>query len=280
MPLCKGKTVLCTLAAFRRQILQHNVRCYSSPRDTLGSVGMMSRGHVSDLDLDGQEWRSSQEIINLNQDFLMIKGFNNQGFILNNGIRVLGSVAMFPKTILHWNVYSPQEITEESLSLFVNLQPSLDMLVLGIGDEGSQVDLKVINYLKKKRIGVEFTTTYRAVPLYNFLVSEGRYVAGAFIPGEEVPSMRARVMLENVDNAEDVDGQINQKLEAVEMNIKNLTSDSILQGRLEKDKTDLEQRKAIMEERKQTLRDRKKQHRIEGEKNTSDKDKDKTDEDR
>lgn len=51
------------------------------------------------------------------------------GFRLNNGMFVLGPMAIFPKTVLSWNVSGPSDINENSLSLFLHLVPNLGKLL-------------------------------------------------------------------------------------------------------------------------------------------------------
>lgn len=113
---------------------------------------------------------------------LMIDTYNQQGFRLNNGMKVLGPIAIFPKTVLSWNVGRIEHITPESLSLFAVLEPKPDVLVLGIGDQGAQLPLETIQYLRKKRINMEILATIHACTTFNFLSAEGRCVAGAMIP--------------------------------------------------------------------------------------------------
>ena len=43
-------------------------------------------------------------ILNNEMDGLGINGFSQLGFLLNNGLRVIGPCAIFPRSILHWNV--------------------------------------------------------------------------------------------------------------------------------------------------------------------------------
>ena len=37
----------------------------------------------------------------------------------------MGPIALFPKTVLSWNVFDPREITIESLSLYLSLEPKI-----------------------------------------------------------------------------------------------------------------------------------------------------------
>jgi hypothetical protein len=47
------------------------------------------------------------------------------GFRLNNGMYILGPMAIFPRTVLSWNVGSVNEVNEDSLSLFCLLEPKI-----------------------------------------------------------------------------------------------------------------------------------------------------------
>lgn len=113
---------------------------------------------------------------------LMINSYSNYGFRLNNGLFVLGPLAIFPKSILQWNVESVNDINENSLSLFYLLEPKIDVLVLGVGDAGNIVKPSVIKYLQNKKINVEMLPTQHACTTYNYLTLENRCVAAALIP--------------------------------------------------------------------------------------------------
>lgn len=56
-----------------------------------------------DGDPDGLQ-RSTVSFLNDETDSLAINGFSQLGFLLNNGLRVVGPCAVFPQTILQWNV--------------------------------------------------------------------------------------------------------------------------------------------------------------------------------
>jgi NADH dehydrogenase [ubiquinone] 1 alpha subcomplex assembly factor 3 len=113
---------------------------------------------------------------------LMIDGYHHKGFRLNNGMTVVGPVAIFPKTVFAWDVGSVTDITPDSLALFGILAPKLDILVIGVGDAGNQIDPSVLRFLREKKIGFEILSTEHACQTFNFLSVEKRCVAGALIP--------------------------------------------------------------------------------------------------
>lgn len=47
------------------------------------------------------------------------------GFRLNNGMYVLGPMAIFPRTVLSWNVGNVHAVNEDSLTLFCLLEPKI-----------------------------------------------------------------------------------------------------------------------------------------------------------
>lgn len=110
------------------------------------------------------------------------------GFKLQSGLRILGPMAVFPRSILHWNIQDCNDINEESLSLFTLLYPKPDILVLGIGDPGTKLSPDVFKYLRSKRLNVEILPTDMACATFNFLNSEHRYVVGGMIPPAEMLS--------------------------------------------------------------------------------------------
>lgn len=85
---------------------------------------------------------------------------------------------------MSWNINNFEEIDEKTLSLFPLLEPKIDLLVVGIGDQ--QVTPKfhknILSFMKKFNINVEMLNTESACTTYNFLASEGRMVAAALIP--------------------------------------------------------------------------------------------------
>lgn len=86
--------------------------------------------------------------------------------------------------MLSWNVGSPDDINESTLSLFSILEPKIDVLVIGVGDSNvtPAVAQRIMQFSRKYNINVEILTTESACATFNFLNAEQRMVAGAFIP--------------------------------------------------------------------------------------------------
>ncbi|XP_021918608.1 uncharacterized protein LOC110829308 isoform X2 [Zootermopsis nevadensis] len=77
--------------------------------------------------------KTTVQILNRNVEGLMINSYSQFGFRLNNGMYILGPMAIFPRTVLSWNVGSERDINEDSLSLFCLLEPKIALPCVGSG---------------------------------------------------------------------------------------------------------------------------------------------------
>ncbi|KAI1285200.1 NADH dehydrogenase [ubiquinone] 1 alpha subcomplex assembly factor 3 [Halotydeus destructor] len=123
---------------------------------------------------------------NEEHDLLQISTYSPVGFRLASGTFLMGPVAMFPRTIFHWDVANVLDINEESLSLFWLLEPKIDVLIIGVGEEHWDLDPKLRLFLNKKGIGTEVVTTDKAVATFNYLNADRRNVAAALIPPQRI----------------------------------------------------------------------------------------------
>ncbi|XP_054739500.1 NADH dehydrogenase [ubiquinone] 1 alpha subcomplex assembly factor 3 [Anastrepha obliqua] len=133
-------------------------------------------------DADG---KTKVSIFNTEQDHgLMITGFSQFGFRLNNDMVIMGPMAIFPRSVLSWNVSSYEDINEDSLAFFCTLEPKIDILIIGIGDQPVTQALSkvIIEFMKKQKINIEILRTEQACATFNFLNAESRMVASALIP--------------------------------------------------------------------------------------------------
>ncbi|CAH8529638.1 unnamed protein product [Dicrocoelium dendriticum] len=127
------------------------------------------------------------DVVNYGSSGLYFSAYNQHGFLLNSGVRIIGPCAAFPRNAFCWNVKDFKDINEESLSLFFVLEPKLDLLLIGKGATNIQVDcLKLQNICYKHKLAVEILPTQSAVGTFNFLNSEGRYVAAGLIPPHRI----------------------------------------------------------------------------------------------
>lgn len=145
-----------------------------------------------DDDGDLAQFKTTVTVLNQEQDRgIFIDSYSNMGFMLNTGMRVFGPCAIFPRSILHWNVRGVEDINEDSLSLFTMLEPKIDILVLGVGERDNmrKIDGKIMKHLRANKINVELLPTDQALATFNFLNAEKRYVAGAFIPPSYIENL-------------------------------------------------------------------------------------------
>ncbi|XP_055856104.1 NADH dehydrogenase [ubiquinone] 1 alpha subcomplex assembly factor 3 [Episyrphus balteatus] len=152
------------------------------PRSKAPVVISALRTYGTAYEADG---KTKVNILNKELDLgLMINGFSQYGFRLNNDMVIVGPMAIFPRSVLSWNISSFEEINEDSLSIFYTLEPKIDVLVIGIGDQKvtPQLSMKIIQFMKKYKINVEILTTEQACATFNFLNAESRMVAAALIP--------------------------------------------------------------------------------------------------
>ncbi|KAH8860396.1 NADH dehydrogenase [ubiquinone] 1 alpha subcomplex assembly factor 3 [Schistosoma japonicum] len=123
------------------------------------------------------------DLVNYQSPGLYFSAYNQDGFILNSGVKVIGSCAAFPRNAFSWNVNNALDISEESLSLFFILEPPLEVLIIGKGETKVPVDRRrILDICWKHHLPVEVMSTHHAIGTFNFLNSEGRYVAAAIIP--------------------------------------------------------------------------------------------------
>ncbi|XP_043259206.1 NADH dehydrogenase [ubiquinone] 1 alpha subcomplex assembly factor 3 [Colletes gigas] len=105
------------------------------------------------------------------------------GFKFNIAKAIIGPVALFPKTILCWNVKNGENINKKTLSLFLVLDPKPDVIVIGLETQykySKILDIKSI--FTEHDIRVEIHPVRTACGIYNLLSNEDRYVIAGLIP--------------------------------------------------------------------------------------------------
>ena len=77
--------------------------------------------------------KTTVNILNENRDKIMIDGFSRVGFTLNNGMKTIGPIAVFPDAVFQWNIKSTLSVTEDAFALFEILDPKPDIVFFGFG---------------------------------------------------------------------------------------------------------------------------------------------------
>lgn len=113
-----------------------------------------------------------------------ISTYTTVGFRLNQGFVVLGPVAVFPRSIISWNVSNVDDINEDSLCLFHLVQPKLETLLISVGDVAVPKETVrcILDLTRKHNINVQILSTEQACNTFNFLNQQGKMVAAAMIP--------------------------------------------------------------------------------------------------
>ena len=93
-------------------------------------------------------------MIRLGQDdsSLQITSFNQFGFSINNNIKTIGPIIIFPKTIYGWNIDDVSAINENSLLLFKLIEPKLDVIIIGYGDKEEKINPNVSKWFIQNKI--------------------------------------------------------------------------------------------------------------------------------
>jgi len=79
------------------------------------------------------------------------------------------------------------DVTPDHLALIPLLQPKIDLVLLGGGDETVLPSPEVVTFLEQHRIAWEPMNTLNATATFNMLSSEGRSVCAVIIPVTEGP---------------------------------------------------------------------------------------------
>ncbi|KHN76221.1 NADH dehydrogenase [ubiquinone] 1 alpha subcomplex assembly factor 3 [Toxocara canis] len=166
-------------------------RLFSSKDSSRNDTGVLTEYHLTpmgDSDLSPRSRLSllSKEMLESKQ--MGIRGLSRMGFRMIDGTFLYGPIAVFPKVVLSWRVLTPNDINEESIEFFTLLEPKLDVLVVGPGDQKSvdPVRRRIAAVLSKNKIGLEIMNTEEAIATFNFLNAECRYVAAALYPPDDI----------------------------------------------------------------------------------------------
>lgn len=160
--------------------------------------GRAPRRSVGAYDNDGKTYVSMLNSNNVKEG-IMISGYSQIGFRLNNNFMVLGPVICFSNSIMAWYIDDDKDISEDSLSLLFHLEPMPSVIVLGVGDNAyrKHIDKIVLAVTHKYGCNIEVLPIDAALATYNFIVSEQRHVAGAFIPPRHIPVIDDDVITAN-----------------------------------------------------------------------------------
>ncbi|XP_003380665.1 conserved hypothetical protein [Trichinella spiralis] len=142
---------------------------------------------------EGKSMRTSVTTVQATMDekYLCITAYNNYGFRLSNQSQVIGPMIVFPQAALSWKVSayiiltqvaSPDEITEESVSMLRLIEPKPDLVLIGAGNS-------------------EDVAQPDACPLFNYMNADGRFVIALLFPVRKMPKAGLIALTSNFDRA-------------------------------------------------------------------------------
>ncbi len=113
----------------------------------------------------------------------LIQAYGDRRFRVS-GVAHEGSLLIFPRRTLAWQVTRPEDITYELLMPVVEAGETVEVLLLGAGKAAYLLPNAVREPLRAKGISVEIMDTGAACRTYNVLATEERLVAAALIAVE------------------------------------------------------------------------------------------------
>lgn len=144
------------------------------------------RGVKAKVNLPVTARRLQSSLANLveNDDSLSnIIAHDRYGFNVN-GVHMRGSILVFRKFTLLWNVQNPVNIAPSNAAIVHMIEPRVDILVIGTGERQLEINPSLYGYFSRKGISVEARSTAHAIALFNLLNQEGRRVAAGLVSRE------------------------------------------------------------------------------------------------
>ena len=114
-----------------------------------------------------------------------IEAYGNGGFRFA-GMSHKGSLLCLPSGMHAWNVAEVSSLTLHALQRVLDDADSIDVLLIGLGQEIAPMDPAIRAAMRERQVIVEGVGTGGAVRTYNVLLAERRAVAAALIAVENV----------------------------------------------------------------------------------------------
>lgn len=112
----------------------------------------------------------------------VIDGYGDGGFRVS-GVRVEGSVIVYPDRLSNWAPAALAEVTTNALEEVTRAGRAgqVELLLLGTGASMAQINRGLRQELRAAGVVIEVMDTGAACRTYNVLLAEGRKVAAALI---------------------------------------------------------------------------------------------------
>lgn len=109
-----------------------------------------------------------------------VEAYGNGGFRFG-GMSHRGSILILPSGVHGWAAAVPSDITAENLAQVLAEAASLDMLLIGTGNDLVPVKRDVAEALREQGLKHEAMSTGAAVRLFNVMLGERRRFAAALL---------------------------------------------------------------------------------------------------
>lgn len=114
------------------------------------------------------------------EDRQIVQSYGSGRFKVSH-IDYQGSIIVLPRKTLSWNILVPDEISFESLSIVIEEEPRIEILLIGCGKVMKLLPRNLMKELRHIGLAVDTMDTGAACRTYNVLAAEGRRVAAGMI---------------------------------------------------------------------------------------------------
>ncbi len=112
-----------------------------------------------------------------------IEGYGGGGFRIS-GRRWQGSVIVFPRHTIAWQVSTFADLTIDDFNPLIDVRQSIEIVLLGCGPRIANVDVATRSTLREHGIVIEPMDTGAACRTYGVLSDQGRQATAALIAVE------------------------------------------------------------------------------------------------
>ena len=113
-----------------------------------------------------------------NQSDAFIKNYENSALFIGNK-KYNYNIILSEKNISKWDIQNIEKIEIMDIELILSHNP--EIIIIGTGKKQYIPSTNFIDYVHKKKIGIEFMITESACKTFNILLSEGRKVIAGLI---------------------------------------------------------------------------------------------------
>ena len=112
---------------------------------------------------------------------VVLEGYYDDGFHVF-GKRCAGPIAVLPDLATQWRgVSKPEDVTYDSLMLFVLARPKVDILILGTGKRTEMISPALRAQMRAHGVVIECMASDKALATFNILAEEARNVGAALL---------------------------------------------------------------------------------------------------